>query len=302
MSAQTSEVIVGIDADTQIAPDALSCLIKHFEHPDVAAVAGNVRVGNRINIVTKWQAIEYIASQNIDRRALSRVNAITVVPGAIGAWRVKTVREVGGFNPDTLAEDMDLTWRLRRAGWRVANETDAVAFTEAPATLGALMRQRFRWTFGTLQCLWKHRDALFRLGWFGKFALPTLWLFQIFLQLLAPLVDIQLVCAIIVRTLGWVATLEHSDVSEPYDPAIWLIIAIYVAFVVIELSAAWIATALDEEDRSLLWLQPLQRLVYRQILYLAVLRAVARAVAGASQAWGKLKRTGTVAITQNRPQ
>ncbi|MFT3728882.1 MAG: glycosyltransferase [Terricaulis sp.] len=297
----TSDVIVGIDADTQVAPDAIAALTRHFDDPGVAAVAGNVRVGNRINIVTRWQALEYITSQNIDRRALDHVNAITVVPGAIGAWRTKAVLDAGGYSPDTLAEDMDLTWRLRRQGWRIANEPEAVAYTEAPANVAALMRQRFRWTFGTLQCLWKHRDALFRVSWFGKFALPTLWIFQILLQILAPLVDLQLACALIGHTWGWLESLQHADVAPPYDPAIWIVFAIYIAFVVVELAAAWVAVSWDDEDRSLLWLQPLQRFVYRQIMYIVVWRAVSRAFAGAGQAWGKLRRAGTVAMSADAP-
>jgi cellulose synthase/poly-beta-1,6-N-acetylglucosamine synthase-like glycosyltransferase/spore germination protein YaaH/peptidoglycan/xylan/chitin deacetylase (PgdA/CDA1 family) len=291
-----TDIIVGIDADTQIAPDAISALTRHFDDPDVAAVAGNVSVGNRVNVITRWQAIEYITSQNIDRRALSHVNAITVVPGAIGAWRAEAVRAAGGYSADTLAEDMDLTWRLRRQGWRIANEPDAIAFTEAPATLKALMRQRFRWTFGTLQCLWKHRDAVFHYGWFGQFALPSLWLFQIALQVLAPLVDLQLLLALVGRGLGWLESLQHADIAPPYDPAIWLIVGIYVAFVALELAAALIAIALDDEDRGLLWLQPLQRFVYRQIMYIAVWQAVSKALAGATHAWGKLRRTGGVVV------
>src|SRR5262249_14584914 len=287
---------MGIDADTQVAPNALAALARHFDDPKVAAVAGNVRVGNRINVLTRWQALEYITSQNIDGRALSRVNALTVVPRAIGAWRAEALREAGGYSADTLAEDMDLTWRLRRQGWRIANEPHAIAFTEAPASLSALMRQRFRWTFGTLQCLWKHRDAMFKYGWFGAFSLPSLWLFQIVLQVLAPLVDLQLLIALIARSLEWLEALQHADVAPPYDPAIWLIVAIYVAFVGLELAAAGVAVALDDEDKRLLWLQPLQRLVYRQIMYIAVWRAVSKALAGATHAWGKLRRTGGVVV------
>lgn len=292
----TSPYVVGIDADTQVDPGAVAALARHFEDPQVAAVAGNVRVGNRVNFVTRWQSIEYITSQNIDRRAMAQVNAITVVPGAIGAWRTEVLRRAGGYSADTLAEDMDLTWRLRRDGWRIANEATAVAHTEAPATVQALMRQRFRWTFGTLQCLWKHRQAVFHYGWFGCFSLPSLWLFQIALQILAPFVDLQLLLALVGRTFAWAESLQHADIAPPHDPAIWFIVAIYFAFVALELAAAWVAFSLDDEDKRLLWLQPLQRFVYRQIMYIAVWRAVSRAIAGAGQAWGKLRRTGAVNI------
>jgi cellulose synthase/poly-beta-1,6-N-acetylglucosamine synthase-like glycosyltransferase/peptidoglycan/xylan/chitin deacetylase (PgdA/CDA1 family) len=290
-------IVVGVDADTQIDPGAIAALARRFEEADVAAVAGNVKVGNRRNFITRWQSIEYITSQNIDRRALSQVNAITVVPGAIGAWRTQALRDVGGYSPDTLAEDMDLTWRLRRANWRIVNEPRAIAYTEAPATISALMKQRFRWTFGTLQCLWKHRSALFHYGWFGGFALPSLWLFQILMQVLAPLVDLQLIVALGGRALNWIATLEHSDISPAADNTIWLILAIYLAFLVLELAAAWVAFSLDREDKRLLWLQPLQRVVYRQIMYIAVWRALSRAAIGASQAWGTLRRIGDVSAS-----
>src|SRR5262249_49302949 len=138
----TAEIVVGIDADTQVEAGALAALARRFADPKIAAVAGNVRVGNDINLITRWQAIEYVTSQNSDRRALARINAITVVPGAIGAWRAEALRAVGGYRADTLAEDMDLTWRLRRAGWRIGNEPRAIAYTEAPGTLPALMKQR----------------------------------------------------------------------------------------------------------------------------------------------------------------
>jgi cellulose synthase/poly-beta-1,6-N-acetylglucosamine synthase-like glycosyltransferase/peptidoglycan/xylan/chitin deacetylase (PgdA/CDA1 family)/spore germination protein YaaH len=290
----TAPIVIGIDADTHIDPDGLAALARRFADPKIAAVAGNVRVGNLQNIVTKWQAIEYITSQNIDRRALARLNAVTVVPGAVGAWRTEALRAVGGYQSDTLAEDMDLTWRLRRADWHIANEPRAIAYTEAPASIGALLKQRFRWTYGTLQCLWKHHDALFKYGWFGSLALPSLWLFQIFAQIIAPFVDFQLVIAIIGRVMAWLSALEHSDVAPPNDSAIWFILGIYVAFLALEFAAAFVAFKMDRADAKLLWLQPLQRFVYRQIMYWVVWRAVFRALAGAGQAWGKLRRTGSM--------
>ncbi len=159
LAAATAPVVVGVDADTQLDPDALARLDQWFIDPKIGAVAGNVKVGNQKNLVTRWQSLEYITSQNIDRRGMARLNAVTVVPGAIGAWRTRALRGVGGYRSDTLAEDMDLTWRIHRAGWAIANEPRAYAYTEAPSTLNGLLKQRFRWTFGTLQCLWKHRSA-----------------------------------------------------------------------------------------------------------------------------------------------
>ena len=110
------EIFVGIDADTVIAPDAVARLVPHFLNPKVGAVAGNAKVGNRVNLWTRWQALEYITSQNFERRALNTLGAVSVVPGAIGAWRVSAVREAGGYHTDTVAEDADLTMALLRRG------------------------------------------------------------------------------------------------------------------------------------------------------------------------------------------
>src|SRR5205807_6897576 len=192
IAAATSDIIIALDADTVFAKDTIEKLIRHFTDPLVGAVAGNVKVGNRINPLTYWQAIEYVTSQNLDRRAYAVINSVTVVPGAVGAWRREAVLQGGGYTTDTMAEDMDLTWRIRRIGWRIETMTDAIGYTEAPDSFSALFKQRFRWAFGTLQCLWKHRRAIGRYGWFGRLMLPSLWLFQIAYQALSPLVDLQI--------------------------------------------------------------------------------------------------------------
>lgn len=296
LTQATAPVVVGVDADTQLSIDALARLAAWFVDPAVGAVAGNVKVGNRRGLVTRWQSIEYITSQNIDRRALALLNAVTVVPGAIGAWRTEGLKALGGYRSDTLAEDMDLTWRVREAGWVIANEPEALAFTEAPSSLNGLLKQRFRWSFGTLQCLWKHRRSLFRHGWFGKLALPSLWLFQIAGQVLAPLIDLQMLFALVVQGLTWLSAMQHSDVSAAPNPMLWLTLAVYVAFTGLELLAGWIAYGFDREKRGDLWLLPTQRFVYRQIMYIVVWRALTRAVSGLGQAWGKLHRTGDVTL------
>ena len=155
---------MGIDADTIIASDAISRLVPHFINPKVGAIAGNAKVGNRVNLWTRWQALEYITSQNFERRALDVLGAVSVVPGAIGAWRVSAVREAGGYQIDTVAEDADLTMALLRRGYRVEYEDMALAYTEAPTNANGLMRQRFRWSFGILQAVYKHSGVFARKG------------------------------------------------------------------------------------------------------------------------------------------
>ena len=193
----TEELFVGIDADTIIAPDAISRLVPHFSDSRVAAMAGNAKVGNRVNLWTRWQALEYITSQNFERRALDLFHVVTVVPGAIGAWRTAPVKAAGGYPLNTVAEDADLTMNLLEQGLRVDYEDRALAFTEAPIDAKGLMLQRFRWSFGTLQAVWKHRAAFIRNKAMGLFALPNILVFQIFLPLVSPFIDIMFLAGIV---------------------------------------------------------------------------------------------------------
>ena len=180
------DVIVALDADTQFRDATPSRkLVRWFADPAVGAVAGNAKVGNRVNVITRWQALEYVTSQNLERRALAALGCITVVPGAVGAWRREALEQLGGFPVDTLAEDQDLTIALQRAGYKVLYDSAAVGLDRgARHCHAASLKQRFRWAFGTLQCLWKHRDATFRprYGALGLIALPQTWLFQFLLS------------------------------------------------------------------------------------------------------------------------
>lgn len=292
------DLLFHIDADTILDSEAIGNLARHFHDVEVAAVAGNVTVGNEVNLLTRWQALEYITSQNLDRRAYARLNCITVVPGAIGMWRRSLVVSLGGYQTDTLAEDTDLTWRLRREGFRIENDPQAFAYTEAPERAGPFIRQRFRWSYGTLQCLWKHRGALGRNGWFGRLALPTQWLFGVIFQSLAPLVDIQVVIALLAFAVD---LLSPSGESRTYavgtDSAnLTQVLVMYVLFLAADLAAG--AVALRMEGRPLgrlVWLIP-QRLIYRQLMVLVMIKSVAHAVAGRAAGWGKLARTGNVQI------
>jgi cellulose synthase/poly-beta-1,6-N-acetylglucosamine synthase-like glycosyltransferase/peptidoglycan/xylan/chitin deacetylase (PgdA/CDA1 family)/spore germination protein YaaH len=297
LSHARGEIAVCIDADTQLKSDAIGLLARHFHDHRIGAVAGNVKVGNRINLLTRWQSVEYITSQNLDRSAYAVLNAISVCPGAIGAWRKTALVEAGGYQSDTLAEDMDLTWRLRRSGWRVGTESGAVAYTEAPDTLKGFFGQRFRWAYGTLQCLWKHRGAMFRHGWFGWLTLPALWLFQIVFQVLAPLVDLQLFYTAIMFFLAWITRSEYSKDWRPAGDVAQTLIQVgflYGLFFTVELVSGFVAYRMDREKSASLWWLFLQRFVYRQIMYLVIYRSVVSAIRGRRQGWGKLDRKATV--------
>lgn len=286
------DIVVALDADTQFEPETISRLVRWFADPAVGAVAGNAKVGNRLNMLTRWQALEYITAQNLERRALATLNCITVVPGAVGAWRREAILKLGGFPSNTLAEDQDLTIAVQRAGYTVLFDDQAIAWTEAPDTIRGLARQRFRWAFGTLQCLWKHRAVTFnpRYGALGLVAFPQVWMFQILLALVSPLIDLALIYQIL-RT--YTDYLQHG---EQFNQSNLMIMATYYAvFMAVDLGAALIAFLLEKkEDKSLLWWLVLQRFGYRQIMYYVVAKSVLRALQGKIVGWGKLERKATV--------
>jgi peptidoglycan-N-acetylglucosamine deacetylase len=290
-----AELFVGIDADTVIASDAISRLVPHFINPKVGAIAGNAKVGNRVNLWTRWQALEYITSQNFERRALDVLGAVSVVPGAIGAWRVSAVREAGGYHTDTVAEDADLTMALLRLGYRVEYEDMALAYTEAPTNANGLMRQRFRWSFGILQAVYKHRGVFARKGALGWVALPNIVIFQILLPLVSPLIDIMFV----VGTIWYfIQKRFHPDSTDP--ASFHKLVAFFFAFLVIDFFASAIAFALerrrpdDKEDAWLLSQVWLQRFAYRQLFSIVLFKTLKRALEGRKFAWDKLERTAAV--------
>jgi cellulose synthase/poly-beta-1,6-N-acetylglucosamine synthase-like glycosyltransferase len=288
------EIIVALDADTLFARDTVAELVQPLAEARVAAVAGNAKVGNRINIVTRWQALEYVTSQNLDRRAFSLLDCITVVPGAVGAWRRSVVHQVGGFREDTLAEDQDLTLAVRRAGYSVAYADGAIALTEAPDTLSALARQRFRWSFGTLQCAWKHRDTLFRRrhGTLGWVALPNVWLFQLLLPALSPLADLMFLFSLL---SVWATRTSHGATYALVN--LEQVLTYYAVFLLVDWAAAMIAFLMEpREDKQLTWLIFIQRFAYRQIMYWVVVKSFTAAIRGRVVGWGKLERKATVEL------
>jgi peptidoglycan-N-acetylglucosamine deacetylase len=278
-----AEFVICIDADTKLLTDAVSKLMMHFgdiqyhNGKKVGAVAGNVKVGNTVNLLTRWQSIEYISSQNFDRMAFAYLNAITVVPGAIGAFRKKAIEEAGGFTTDTLAEDCDLTIRMLRCNYIIENENNAIAMTEAPETVKMFIKQRFRWSFGVMQTFWKNRDMLFSsrnkaLGWI---ALPNILLFQYIIPSIIPLADIIMIIGI---RFGNGARIAKY----------------YLIFLLVDLGVAILAFSFEKERlRKLVWLIP-QRLVWRWLLWFVLFKSFRRAIKGELQHWGVIKRTGNV--------
>ncbi|MGA2352527.1 MAG: glycosyltransferase [Terracidiphilus sp.] len=288
----TEEFYVGIDADTVIAPDAISKLIPHFEDPLVAAVAGNAKVGNRVNLWTRWQALEYITSQNFERRALDLFNVVTVVPGAIGAWRAGPVKAAGGYPVNTVAEDADLTMALLEMALKVVYEDRALAFTEAPIDAKGLMRQRFRWSFGTLQAIWKHRAAFVRNKAMGLFALPNILIFQMILPLVSPFIDLMFLWGVVNYFMD-----RHFHPEAASSANLDNLLIFFLGFLVIDFFTSSVAFSLERRhpankgDGWLLFHIWLQRFAYRQVFSIVLLKTVKRAIDGKPFNWDKLERT-----------
>jgi cellulose synthase/poly-beta-1,6-N-acetylglucosamine synthase-like glycosyltransferase len=272
------DILIALDADTIFRTGTIEKLVRHFADSQVGAVSGNARVGNRNSWITRFQSIEYIYGFNLDRRALDLLNAITVVPGAVGAWRKELILKLGGFGDDTLAEDTDLTLKIRRAGYQIRYEEGGVAFTEAPEDTRGLAKQRFRWAFGTLQAAWKHRDALFvpKYGTLGFVALPSIWIFQVLLSALSPFAELAMIVALFAGN--------------------WRIVLIfYLGFFVLEFLTGLMAYWLEGEKPWDLALLFFQRIYYRELMYYVVAKSLIYAVRGRVVGWGKLERRATVA-------
>jgi cellulose synthase/poly-beta-1,6-N-acetylglucosamine synthase-like glycosyltransferase len=281
IAASSAPVVVMVDGDTVFEPEALRRLVQPLGDPTVGAVSGNTKVGNRGGMLGRWQHIEYVTGFNLDRRMYEVLQCTPTVPGAIGGFRRDALVEVGGVPGDTLAEDTDLTLAIGRTGRRVVYAEDARAWTEAPSSLGDLWRQRYRWSYGTMQAVWKHKGALLtrdpRERRIGRLALPYMILFQILLPILAPLVDLFALYGLLFSN------------ALP-------VLAFWLGFNALQLLLAGFAFRMDNESLRPLWALPLQQFVYRQLMYVVIIESTVSALVGARAHWRHLTRTGDVEV------
>lgn len=279
-SAET-EIVVILDADTIVLPGTLAALVGPFADPEIDAVCGNVQVGNVRNLLTALQDVEYVTCQNYDRRAFDRLNCIGVVPGATGAWRRRVVLEAGGYSHDTLTEDADLTLEVLRRGGRIVYAPEARSITEAPETVRALYRQRFRWSFGTFQTLWKHRAAFWNgtLGWVG---MPNLMIFQLIFPMLAPIGD---------------AVLLYCIVRGEWNA----FVSGYFTFLGMDVLGSAVAFKLDQRRLWGIWTVLIQRFCYRQFMYVVTFSALIACIRGRRHGWNKLERLASVLVPVHQP-
>jgi cellulose synthase/poly-beta-1,6-N-acetylglucosamine synthase-like glycosyltransferase/peptidoglycan/xylan/chitin deacetylase (PgdA/CDA1 family) len=274
--AAHSQVLVLVDGDTVFEPDTIQRLVAPMQDPDIGAVSGNTKVGNRRGFLGGWQHLEYVMGFNLDRRMYDLLGIMPTVPGAIGAFRRGALLDVGGVSHETLAEDTDLTMALCRTGQRIVYAPDAIAWTEAPSTLRQLWKQRYRWSYGTMQAMWKHRHSLVergRSGRFGRLCLTYLTLFQVLLPLVAPAIDVS--------SLYGLMFLNKLHIA-----LFWL------SFTALQAIAGGYALRIDREHLRALWVLPFQQVVYRQLMYLVTIQSAITALLGTRQRWQVIRRTG----------
>jgi peptidoglycan/xylan/chitin deacetylase (PgdA/CDA1 family)/GT2 family glycosyltransferase len=274
------DLIVMMDGDTVFEPSTVRELVQPFADRRVGAVAGNAKVGNRTSMIGRWQHIEYVMGFNLDRRMYDLMRCMPTIPGACGAFRRKALEEVGGMSDDTLAEDTDVTMALHRAGWHVVYAEDARAWTEAPSTLRQLWKQRYRWSYGTMQAMWKHRGAVLdkgHSGRFGRVGLPLIVLFGVLAPMLAPLIDLFALYGLLFMDPGGTALAWFGVLA-------------------VQALCAGYAFHLDREPLRDLWPLPLQQLLYRQLMYLVLIQSCVSALSGIRLGWQKLRRTGEVGV------
>ncbi|MFF1741308.1 glycosyltransferase [Streptomyces mirabilis] len=280
------DIVVMMDGDTVFEPATVRELVQPFADPSIGAVAGNAKVGNRDSLIGAWQHIEYVMGFNLDRRMYDILGCMPTIPGAVGAFRRSALERVGGMSDDTLAEDTDITMALHRDGWRVVYAEKARAWTEAPESVQQLWSQRYRWSYGTMQAIWKHRRALVERGpsgRFGRVGLPLVSLFMVLAPLLAPLIDVFLLYGLV------------------FGPTQKTVLA-WLGVLAVQAACAAYAFRLDRERMRYLISLPLQQILYRQLMYMVLLQSWITALTGGRLRWQKLRRTGVVEAPGSIPR
>jgi len=273
----TGDVVIAIDGDTVLDPECIDAVARAFADPRVGAVAGKIVPANTNTLLEKYQHLEYLIGQNMDKEVVSALGSVNIVPGAVGAWRRDIITQVGGYSEDTLVEDQDLTLAVLGEGYKVVYVPEAVAYTEVPTKIRSFYLQRFRWTYGTFQCVWKYRHYLMepghlRLGWI---ALPYALTFNIIL----PVVSLGLLLALL---LGIV--LQYSY------PALWFLIF----FTLLDMTYGYVALwNEDVRSRRFLVHMPLQRFAYQGIYAVLISMVLLKVLDGSRTRWTHLVRTGS---------
>ncbi|MFC1968626.1 glycosyltransferase family 2 protein [Chloroflexota bacterium] len=278
------EIVIIVDADSMIGKNALVEMVRPFQDKDVVATAGNIKVLNRKNLLTKCQAVEYIASINIFRRALDIFGKITVVPGALGAYRRDILTGGGSYDPDTLVEDFDVTVKALKTGKVIHASSSALCYTEAPEHLRDFVKQRLRWYRGNFQTMWKHKDAGFntRFGFLQRLSYP----YMLFSMLFMPPAGLVVVASVILVFLGGVS---------------WWLLYMFLFFLALQVLLTVFALQLDDEDMRLVLYAPFFLAGYKHLCDFIMLRSLFDVLFRRKQLeWGRARRIGAQPNDQGR--
>jgi cellulose synthase/poly-beta-1,6-N-acetylglucosamine synthase-like glycosyltransferase len=275
------EIIIVVDADSMLGKNTLVELVQPFQDPDVAAVAGNIKVVNRKNWLTKCQALEYIASINLYRRALDVFGSVTVVPGALGAYRREVLEGSGFYDRDTLVEDFDVTMKALKTGHVVQASASAISYTEAPQTLPDFFRQRLRWYRGNFQALWKHNDAAFnsRYGFLQKLAFPYMAISMTFIPF-AGLATLASAFLVILSGAGL------------------MLVPSFLFFIFLQFLLSLLTIQLDDENKKLALYSPFFIFGYKQLCDIILIKSFIDVLFRKRLKWTSAQRIGAE-VTRN---
>jgi len=268
--------ILTVDADSRIDPDSLWFAMRHFRDPKVGAVGGNIKVMNQRGVMPSLQSLEYIIGQNLTRRVFGLFHSVSIVPGPFGLFRYTALEDAGFFDDDTFAEDCDLTLKMIAHGWRVVDEMNAIARTEAPEQLRTFIRQRYRWTRGTLQAVFKHKRALWA-GSGNKRLTVILWL-MIFDGIAWPIAN--MICHLCVFYLIF-------EVGLATFLVFW-----WIHFTLLDAALALLCIGAERENPFLVAQAVLYRLFFVIMMDLCKILSSIEELLDIRMGWGKLERIG----------
>lgn len=280
IKAARGEIILCMDGDSRLEPQAVMRGASHFHNPEIAAVAGNVKIINRVNFLTRLQSLEYIEGLNLVRRSQGFFKAVNIIPGPIGFFRKEVLEKVGGYDTDTFAEDCDLTVKILAGGGKISYEPEAVSWTEAPETVVNLFIQRYRWTRGILQALRKHKSSLFNFKNTGLINVSVLF-YMAFEAVVWPVMNI----------FGHMFFLYVAL----YYGAIQLILLWWAILTLLDMIAALHSIAIEEEELNLVFYALPYRLFFVLAVDVAKLLSTAEEILGLEMTWGSTERKGRIA-------
>jgi cellulose synthase/poly-beta-1,6-N-acetylglucosamine synthase-like glycosyltransferase len=271
-----AEIVLCMDGDSQLSPDSVRLAVRHFVNPQIGAVAGNVKVINRGKFYTDLQALEYIEGLNMARSAQSFVRLVNIIPGPLGLFRKKAVEEAGFYSSDTFAEDADLTLKILANGWKIYYEPNSISYTEAPAKLHQLLKQRYRWTRGILQSIRKHKNLMVNPTInFGD----TMILWTMFYEaLIWPAMNIM------ANLFFIIAAIVFGFTS--------LIIFWWAGLALLDLITALYCVAVEKEEFRLVWYAVVYRMFFILVIDICKAMSTVEEFLGIRMTWGKLERVG----------